>query len=276
MIMKRKMLIILLFFPLALWAQEEEDEHYRREYSKFRLGFEAGVGFLYGQTVTPTNVRENQSYYYDPHHYDRNYYCGYVSDYYSVPHYYIGVKSEISLNTSISLATGLRFLGSNSELNSDRQYFLWKVAENNLTTDYVRVKHLTQNNLYVGIPLEMMLFTYKRDIMCRHFLKGGVNFNFLLASKTTPYFENEAMNKYAIQIVNEIEKNTFFAPIGFIGTGLKFGRMNRPFGTVEIRMPFGLKENASFSSFIKTSVGIELQTSMYLPLGNKKVYTKKH
>lgn len=270
--MRQKMFIVLLLSPLVLWAQEDDD--YRREYSKLRLGFEAGVGLLEGQTLTPGNVRESQSYYFDSY-YDHDYYCGFVNNSNSIPYYYLGVKPEISLNTSISVAAGLRFTGSHSVLDSDRNYFLWKISENNLTTEYVRIKSVKQNNLYVSVPLEMTVFTYKRDIMVRHFFKAGVNFNFLLASKATPYFENEEMNKYADKIKNEMKKNANFMPTAFVGMGLKFGRMSRLFGTVEIKVPVVLRENTSFSSFVKSSAGFEFQTTIYFPLGKEKVYTKK-
>jgi len=279
-------LCLVLLFAVQIQAQEfdailpdvallstpvQAQEVQTFEYQRFRLGVEAGVGFLDGTTVVPVAVRENQSYYYDDYYYRDYYYCGYVNDYHTVPHYYVGVKPEFSLNNSISLAAGLRFLFSNSTLNSDKDYFLWKVSENDLTTNYVRVKDVKQNNFYVGIPLEMTVYTYKRDVIVRHYFRGGVNFNFLLASKTTPYFENATMNKYADKITNDINEKDFFTPLAFVGMGLKIGRMNRPFGTVELRIPFVMKGNTSFSSFVNSSVGVELQTAIYIPMGKKKM-----
>jgi hypothetical protein len=266
--MKKLLLLLLSFLPLVLSAQEAVETF---EYPRFRLGVEAGIGMLDGTTVTPAAVRENQSYYYDDHYYRDYYYCGYVNNYQSVPHYYVGVKPEFSVNNSVSFATGLRFVLGNSTLSSDKNYFLWKVAEDNLTTHYVRVKEVKQHSFYVGIPVEMTVYTYNKDLRVRHYFRAGVNFNFLLAAKTTPHFEDEAMNKHADMVANTVKERNCFTPLGFIGTGLKIGRMNRPFGTVEIRMPFVLKGNTSFSSFVKSSIGVEFQTAIYIPMGKKKL-----
>jgi len=260
--MKKSILLFFIIFPFVAFAQDVKIF----EYPRFRLGIEAGVGFLDGKTITPAAVRESRSYYYDDYYYRDYYYCGYVNDYHTTPHYYVGLKPEFSITNSISIAAGMRFLGSNSTLNSDKNYFLWKVSENDLTTNYVRVKHVKQNNLFIGIPVEMMVYTYKRDIRFRHYCRGGVNFNFLLASETTPQFENSAMSRYADKVINDIEKKNFFTPTAFIGTGLKIGRMNRPFGTFEFRIPFVLKGNTSFSSFAKSSVGFEFQTAISIPV----------
>jgi hypothetical protein len=263
--MKKILLLLFLIIPLALIAQDSEIF----EYARFRLGVEAGVGFLDGKTVAPSAVRENQSYYSDNFYASDYYYCGYVNDYQSIPHYYIGVKPEFSINNSLSIAVGLRFLYSKSELNSDKDYFLWKVSENGLITNYARVKSVKQNTLYVGLPVEFTVYTYKRDIIVRHFFRTGFNFNYLLFSKTAPYFESEAMNKYAEKVKNDVAAKKRFTPTIFVGTGLKIGRMNKPFGTIEIRVPISFEQG--FSSFAKTTAGIELSTAVYIPLGKEKL-----
>jgi hypothetical protein len=234
------------------------------------MGVEAGVGFFGGETVEFAGIRENRSYYYPS--YARDYYsCGYVDESPENTHYYFGIKPEYSLNSSITVSAGLRFVGSSSALESDRDYFLWKVAESDLTTNYVRVKSVKQNSFYLGIPIEMSVALLKRDLRVRPYFKAGVNLNFLIVENTTPYFENDAMNSYKDEILRDIGKNDLFAPVAFIGTGLKIGRMNRPFGTVEIRIPFVLKENAGFSSFVKSSAGFEMQAAIYIPMGKQKL-----
>ena len=256
--MKRTALLILLLLPLMLSAQENSN---LLGYSRFRMGVEGGVGLFVGDVITQSPIRVN----YD----DPGYFTGVFNR--LTLHYCLGAMSEYSFNSSLSLAAGLRFLGSYSELNSGGwgNYFLWKVSETDLVTRYVRLGRLEQNNFYLGIPVEFTVFTYKEDIPVRHFFKAGVNFNFLLTSKTTPDIQNEAMNKYANEIVNGIDKSNVFAA-AFVGTGLKFGKMNHFFGLVEIRVPFALKGN--LSSFAKSSVGFELHTTMYFPMGKKKVY----
>ena len=268
--MNRNVLLILLLFPLVLSAKERRTF----EYERFRVGIETGVGFLEGSTVALDNVRENQSFYYNEFYLGDDFYSGYVDNHYTIPHYYVGIKPEFSITNSLSIAAGIRCLGSNSTLNSDRNYFLWKVAEDDLTTHYARVKEVKQNSIYLGIPVEMLIYTYKRERPVRHYFRWGVNFNFLFWSATTPYFETEAMNKYANKVKNDLNKlnNSVmpsFTSAAFIGTGLKIGRMNRPFGTIEIRVPIGI--NSSFSSFVNSSVGFEFQAAVYIPLEGKKL-----
>jgi hypothetical protein len=268
--MKKIMLFLLLFPPLLASAQDGDVEIF--EYQRLRIGVEAGVGGdMDGATVIPSSVRQNQSFYYDPSYYDGYYYGGYVYGEHSVPHYYVGVKAEYSLINSISLALGLRFLNSNSTLKSNKDYFLWKVSENDLISNYVRVNSIKQNTLFMGIPVEFTFYTYSKDIIVRHFFKAGVNFNFLLMSNTRAYFEDEAMNKYADQVIGELDKPKIFTPIFFVGTGLKIGRMNHPFGTIEMKIPFLFSETDNFSSFVKSALGFEFSTTIYIPIGKQKL-----
>ena len=266
--MKKSFLLFFVIFSLEIFAQD-----YKKifEYQKFRLNCEAGVGFLAGETITPDAVRQNKSYYYDEFYYDNDFYCGFVFDVHTTPHYYIGVKPEMSITNSLSIAVGVRLLGSNETLSSDKDYFLWKISEKDKTTNYIRVKDVKQNTLYICIPIEMTVFTYKRDVRFRQFFKWGTSLNFLTVSNTTPHFENEAMKKYTDKIKKDIENKNQFTPTAFIGLGFKIGLMNHPFGTFEFRMPFVLKSNSGFSTFVKSNVGFEFQTAINFPLGDKKM-----
>ena len=271
--MKKTILLIFSIFPLVALSQNVKTY----EYQRFRLGIEAGTGFLSGRTVKPDAIRENRSYYYEGYYYHDDYYCGYVYNDQTTPYYYVGIKPEFSIAHRFSIAAGLRLLGSIHTFNSDRGYFLWNVSEKDLTTQYVRVKDVTQNNFYVGTPIEMTVYPSKGDLFVRHYLKAGVVLNFLLVSATTPHFESATMNKYAKKVKNDVKKPPLFTPTAFIGTGLKIGRMKRPFGSVEIRIPFVLSENSAFTSFATSSVGFEFLTTFYIPMGEQKLsYTYKN
>ena len=259
----KKLVLFLSFFPIIVFAQEVRIH----EYQKFRIGFEAGYGSLSGNTVTPDAVRQNQSYYYEEYDYNDYYYSGYIYDYHRTSHYYFGVKPEFSIFSIFSVAAGIRFVGSNSKLNSDKDYFLWKVSENGLMTNYVRVKDIEEKGFYIGIPVEMTFYTNKKDIMVRHYVKGGVSINLSLSTKTTVNFENSTMKKHTNKVMSDIEKKKPFTPIGFVGSGIKIGRMNNPFGSVEFRIPF----STGFSSFVDFAFGAEIQAAFYIPMGEKKL-----
>jgi len=266
--MKNAVLLILFFFPLALFAQEEKIY----EFPRLRWGIEAGTEIFYGNTVKNSNIRESQSYYYDYSYYDDLYYCGFMYDSYNYARYYIGVKPEYSLSNRFAVAAGLRFSFNKSNLNSDQNYFLWKISAENQTTNYVRVHEINQNNFYAGIPLEIKFFPGMNDMIVRQYFKAGMLFNFLAASHNSASFIDENMEKYASKICSQTGKPSFQSGYLYLGIGLKFGRMNHPFGSVEIQVPICVFKDKKLSSFIKEpDAGFGLQTTFYIPTGKKKL-----
>jgi hypothetical protein len=255
--------------PLILSAQAERIF----EYPRFRWGVEVGFESFSGEAIKMPQIRENKSGYYDPAYRDDLYYCGFMYPRYNYTRYFVGVKPEYSLGHQFAVAAGLRFSYNNSVLNSDRDYFLWRMAEESLTTNYVRVTSLTQNNFYVGIPLELKVFTSRRDLRVRHYFKGGLVFNALLASTLTGNFQSDAMKeKYNSQITGQLEKPSTFGAQAFIGTGLKIGRMNHVFGNIEIQMPINLFKNQRASSFIYSSpASFVMITTINIPAGKQKL-----
>lgn len=266
--MNKIVLLILLFFPLVLLAQEEKIH----EFSRLRWGIEVGTDMFNGKTTKNPNVRESQSYYYDSYYYDDLYYCGFMYDSYNYTRYYVGIKPEYSLDHRFAVSAGLRFSFSQSEFDSDRGYFLWKVTEENQTTNYVRVSGITQNNYYAGIPMEIKFFPSDTDYPVRQYFKTGMLFNFLLASHNSAAFIDDKMKKYNDKISGQMGKPSFQSGYLYLGIGLKFGRMNHPFGDVELQMPICVFKDKKLASFIEEpAVGFGLKTAIYIPTGKKKL-----
>lgn len=267
--MKKIFLTILIFAPLVLAAQVER----KYEFPRFRYGVEFGFETFAGNKVEIPQIRENKSAYSDPYHHDDFYNCGFMFDKYGYTRLFVGFKPEFSLNHHFVAAAGLRLSYNNSVLNSDRGYFLWKVAENGQTTDYVRVNDLTQNNFYLGVPLELTIFTSQRDLRVRQYFKAGFVFNALLASSTNPRFVTPAMeNIYKDKIVSQLKKPSAFGAQAFLGFGMKIGRMNKPFGSVEIQMPVNLLKNQRASSFVYTApVSFAMVATVDIPAGKQKL-----
>ena len=266
--MKKEILLILFFLPLMLFAQEKK----MYEFSRFRLGIEAGSDMFNGQTVKNINIRESQSYYYNFNYYDDLYNCGFMYDSYNYTRYYFGFKPEYSLSLRLAVAAGVRFSFNKSEFYSDKSYFLWKINEENLTTNYVRVSGIDQNNFYVGVPIEVKYFTGSSDLFVRQYFKAGMLFNFLASSKSSVHFLNEKMNKYEDNIRGQIGKPSSLSGYLYLGFGLKIGRMKNPFGTVEIQAPIRVFKNKNLSSFTKEpEAGFGVQTTLYIPSGKKKL-----
>lgn len=255
--------------PLVLMSQVE----HTYEYPRFRWGAEFGFETTAGKAVDMPQIRQNKSAYYNPAYNDDLYYCGYMFNRYDYTRVFAGFKPEYSLNHYFSVAAGLRFMYNNSVFNSDRQYFLWKVAEVSQTTDYVRINNFEQNNFYLGIPLELKIFTSKRDLRVRHYFKTGLFFNALVGSSTKVNFVNSEMeNKYDDKIKRQLQKPSGFSAQAIIAMGLKIGRMTNPFGDIEIQMPINLMENQLASSFVhSTPLSFAMVAHIYLPAGKEKL-----
>ena len=266
--MKNAVLLILFFFPLALFAQEEKIY----EFPRLRLGIEVGADMFSGNSIKNSNIRESQSYYYNYNYYDDIYYGGFLYDSYNYTRYFIGFKPEYSLSHRFAVAAGLRFSFNRSNLNSDQNYFLWKISEENQTTNYVRVHEINQNNFYAGIPLEIKFFPGQSDFPVRQYFKAGMLFNFLAASHNSVSFIDDNMAKYADKISSMMGKPSFQSGYLYLGIGLKLGRMNHPFGSIEIQVPICVFKDKSLSSFIKEpDAGFGVQTTFYIPTGKKKL-----
>ena len=255
----------LLFIPFLLvfsFLNAQELETY--EYQRLRLGIEAGIENIFGENVKPSAIRESQPYYrYDEY--------GFIYDNQKdFTRFYLGVKPEYSLNLWFAVAAGLRFSFGRSSLSPDRGNFLWKVEEEEMCSNYVRVNKVSQNVYNIGVPVELKLFTSRSDVLVRQYFKLGAVFNFAFASDISVDFADEKMEKYTSTVRDQFEKPDFFNGAMVFGVGLKFGRMTNPFGSVEFQIPVQFSDKTRFNSlFVGDVVGVALQTNFYIPLGNK-------
>jgi len=72
------------------------------------------------------------------------------------------------------------------------------------------------------LPMDIKIFTYKRDVRFQHYFKAGFVFNTLVASATKVNFQNPAMEKpYSDQIAKQLKKPSFFSAQTFVGMGFK-------------------------------------------------------
>jgi hypothetical protein len=268
-------LISFLFLQNFAFAQRASGEAKTYEYPRLRIGVEAGVESIFGSNVKPDAIRESQSYYrygYDGY---RDYYydCGYLYNQSSFDRIYFGIKPEYSLNHNFAVSAGLRFGFGGNSLTSDRDNFLWRVSETETSTNYLRIKSITQNVYNLGIPLEFKIFPNKSDIFWRLYGTVGMLFNFAFAEDVSVNFIDEKMNKYLPEVKNQFEKPDFFNGQFVLGFGMKIGRMRNPFGTVEFQMPYQLSDRTRFNSLfeMESIVGVCLKTTIYIPVGKQQL-----
>ena len=267
--MKRISIILSFILLLVSYIQAQEEEKETVTMPRFRLGVEAGVDAFFGKINKPAMIRESQSYYYD---YDYDYNCGFISGDGEFDNYYFGLRPEYSLNRRIAVSAGLRFTFNKASLNSDRDYFLWKIAESETSANYIKINNISQKKYYIGIPIEIKLFPRELDYFTRNYFILGVVSNFLVSSTNDVSFQNAAMKKYSSEVSRQIGSLNRFQGYFYLGAGLKMGRTNHPFGNLEIHLPVYMFGNDNSNSFtrIKNTFGIGIQTTLQIPLFPKR------
>ena len=268
--MKKLFLPLILFFLLPYFGSAQRIY----EYPRLRIGVDFGFENTFGSNVKPSNIRESQSYYrYGDGYYNNYYYnCGYMYNEPAFTRYYLGVKPEYSLNSHFAVAAGLRFSYGESSLTSDRDNFLWRISETETSSNYIRIKSISQNIYGFGIPLEMKIYPNKSDVLCRVYAKVGMAFNFGFASDILVDFVNEEMDKYLPEIESQFEKPDVFDGQFLLGLGMKIGRSKNPFGNIEFQVPIHFKEKQQLSSLFKTDnvAAVCLQATFFIPVGKQK------
>ena len=271
-----KKTVVILSFICLLLSQIRAQEQITVTMPRLRLGIEAGIDGLFGERDKPAMIRENQSsyYYYD---YDYDYYCGFIPDEQDFFVVYIGVKPEYSVSKRFAVAAGVRFSFSQANLNSDKDYFLWRINETGTSTNYIKIKDISQKNYYIGIPLELKFFPREKDYPVRHYFAVGGALNFLAASDNDVSFQNATMKKYDSEVSKQIGKpNSFYGNL-YGGFGLKIGNTSHPFGHIEFHLPVCMFAKDKLNSFIKGSgvFGFGVQMTLQIPMFSKHqlVYT---
>jgi len=249
-----------------------QDDVKNKKHHNIRLGVEFGTDFFFGDPIKPKMVRESKSSYHSFHDYD--YYCGLIPNYQEMNVMYVGVKPEFYFcRNRIGLSTGLRVSRYSTTLDSDRDYFLWLLHEDDVYTEFVKIREINQNNYYLGVPLEFRFFPNKRELPVQFYVKGGSTFNYRLFTNNKVKFQNKSMNSNA-ETVGDQANSTLrnFNAYMFAGFGLKIGGFSTGYGkkfpyiNVEAHI-LNIMLTDKASSFMRTNAGLGFQLSAQIPLG---------
>ena len=265
-IMKRYLIIIGIFMLFLPQIQADRGDSVTYAIPRLRLGVEVGVNLLFeGGINKPPQIRESRSYYSDG---DGDFHCGFVFPSQNFTIFNFGIKPEYMLNKRFMVSAGARFSFNKAVLNSDRDYFLWKISETETNTNYVKIKSITQKNYYVGVPLEIRFFPSGRDYPVRQYFIVGTALNFLAASNSEVAFQNIAMEKYASEVLSQIKEPNLFYGLFYVGAGLKIGKMDKPFGNIEAHFPIATYGNTESDAFTKMIgyAGFGFRATLYVPL----------
>lgn len=265
--MKKIIAVLFTVFLTAFGSAAQDTCGYQR----LRMGVETGFERFFGSNLKPPALRESQHYYDNYGNYND---YGNLRDLRYFTRYYVGVKSEYSLNHFLSIAGGLRFSCCWSEFASDRNNFLWRVENAETVSNYVRVSRINQNVYSVGIPLELKIYFKQKDALIRWYYKAGLVFNLAFAPDVSVEFADKAMNKYEREVKRGFNKpDLFSAQVVLIGFGLKIGKNANPFGTIEYQIPLQFSDKTRLGSLFKMRdpVGVGLQATIYFPAGKKRL-----
>jgi len=247
------------------------------EYPRLRFGVEAGLETFYGDLNKPDAIRETQSYVnYGANWYNGDYYygCGYVNRRSDFENLYMGLKADYALTNRLEVSGGLRVKTGNCTLSSNRNFFLWKTAETETETNYVRINQISQRTINLGMPVEVKWFIPHSDHRVAPYLTLGLVNNFHLYNNMKVDFTDANMNKYENTVKDAFPTiNVYYAQC-FVGAGIKMGRRNQPFGTLAITMPVFLQRNPPCVSSlfnVESHAIFNLSATLYIPVGKKKI-----
>ena len=255
----------LCFLCFTVQAQDSED---KKTYN-LMLGFEIGADGYFGETMQSDRLRENRSYYHVYDDYD--YYCGIVGNDQYMNVVYFGVKPEVFvLNNRLGISSGVRFSRYLTNIESDRDYFLWLLHQEGLNTEYVTIKEIEQNSHYIGIPLELQFFPDKRELPFQHYFKLGTVFNYRLYTENKIEFHNQQMSRHEGLVDSQIGYPNDFNAYIFGAFGFRIGRYGGekklPYINLEVHLP-KVMITPKASSLIKTHAGFGFQMMVQIPLG---------
>ena len=262
-------ILYLLCSILPGYAQNNEK---RKNHHNIKLGIETGTDFMFGSTIKPDMVRESKSSYYGFD--DNDFYCGILWDYETLNITYFGIKPEMSFaKNRIGVATGIRISRYSTNTDSDKDYFLWKIHQDEINTEYIKIREITQNSYYLGIPLEAKFYTNKRELPAQFYLKTGVVFNYRIHINNKIEFQNKSSKANSETINDQVNQNLKdFNSYMFVGCGLKIGRYHTnhkrhfPHMNLEAHV-LNIMFTDKASSFIRTNAGLGVQLSVQIPLG---------
>ena len=259
--MKRKVLFFcaFAFFSLTLAYTQGCKQKY--------LGIEAGIDFLTGDLPIKDFIRGDVPSYYNTGEATKNLSILFFKDYF-------GIKTEImNLSDKLGLSGGLRFINMNASIGKNRYgtatsdffYLLYNQSGNN--TDYLKIKDITQTSNYLGIPVELRYLFRSTDIG-RFYIKTGVEFNYLLQTKTNIGFYNEAMTTFQDDVSKMVGHPGSFYSFFYGAFGLRYGQPSKPAINLELCLPTVVLSKATSGLVIPQSGG-GVQVSIQIPIKQK-------
>ncbi|MDR0560593.1 MAG: hypothetical protein LBG92_10510 [Prevotellaceae bacterium] len=203
-----------------------------------------------------------------------------VSDYHDYDYYYYypknievnrehvswlaGIKAEYAFgNGHFGIASGLRISGLRYSLSSPYKYLLWKIAQDDVYTDYVRLDRICQTNYSLGLPVELRIYPRNAKKFVKHYFKIGASFNCLLSTNNDIKFYDKKMEHYKNAIEEKFVSPSPFNANIYSSYGIHLGKEIH--AGMEIILP-GFVVGKNINSFVQSYSELGIRFSVDVPL----------
>ena len=185
---------------------------------------------------------------------------------------HFAVKPEIRLfDDKLAFSSGLRFSNILSDVSTwgsqmdNAGYFYLRYNTSEFNTEYAKVRTMDESTNYLGIPIEVKLIPFSFWRM-DFYLKTGVEFNFLLSSKTKIEFVNNAMNEFESSLIDNVgvKVNNLYSTWS-TALGVTLGNKNRLQYNIEFLMPSFFITNNN-STLVNTEMFTGIRCSIQFPI----------
>jgi hypothetical protein len=208
---------------------------YAQEPTRYFLSVEAGSSFVTGRLNPNWKVRQDVgSYEYE--------YMNANSIHAEMTISSIGIKPGMSFfGNKVQAYSGLRYTHINSDLskNSTLESAFFYLSDHGTTdiTDFYKIKHITEDNDYLGVPLEILVLPFKNDYF-DFYLKAGAELNFRFHTSRDIKFLNPDMEPYQDLILEHanVTTNSIYASV-YSAIGIRLGRKNNVKYDLELLLP---------------------------------------
>ncbi len=186
---------------------------------------------------------------------------------------HFGVKALWTpVNRKFDLETGIRYntmnniLGEENPETDNPRYLYWRINEDAVNTDYIRVVSFSQINKYLTIPIELRYFLLDQKNV-RYYVKAGCELNMLLSTGKTLTYLNSAMQKYDDRLLSMTGDSAPLSASVYGAGGIKIG--NTYAFSVELVLPYVwiTKEN---NALLSPGTGAGIQAFLEIPLNIAK------
>lgn len=256
MAFKRIFLCILLFQVICGYAQDRQ-----RQY----VGAEALFIAYNGEVADVANIRKSvtaNQYDYNSTGYSLNTLSYYTS---------FGAHTEyIIASDKMSFVCGLRFTEINNSIQhnsawTNQTFFYYRYKQDSTRTDYVKVSRIQQKTQYLGIPLELKYYWFRRHYMISPYVIAGTEIRYRMQSSTRFTMYESAMSIYEQELLPKVTKPSNSHITFYAGIGAKIGRPDKPSILFEANLPFLFLPSTSFG-MVQPKAGGGIRLSAQFPL----------